>query len=118
MNKDYIKPFTNTFKFYLFKHRERAKLTVMINETFGITYLWDQDQFEEMITSWEDEWTGKALGANIFVGPKKGDGNKDRFVRFSSSAQFGTEHRFSYNQMEELNKEYFHQKNNKMTWDK
>ena len=117
MNKDYVKPFTDVFKFYLFKHRERAKLTIMINETFGVTYLWDQDQFEKMITGWEDEWTGKARGSDIFVGPKKGEGS-ERFVRFSSSAQFGCEHRFTYNQMEQLHTEYFHQKNNKMPWDK
>ena len=118
MDKDYITPFNELFKLYLFKHRERVKLTVMVNETFGVTYLWDQDQFEDMITSWQDEWTGKARGADIFVGPKKSEDKKSRFVRFSSSAQFGCEHRFTYNQMEELLKEYMHQKNNKMPWDK
>lgn len=118
MNKDYNKPFTDLFKLYLFKHRERVKLTVMVHDTYGITYLWDQDQFEEMITTWKDEWTGKARGTDIFVGPKKGTDPKDRFVRFSSSAQFGCEHRFTYNQMEELHKEYFYQKENKMPWDK
>ena len=118
MNRDYIKPFTDVFKLYLFKHRERVKLTVMVHETYGITYLWDQDQFEEMITTWQDEWTGKALGADIFVGPKKGETNRDRFARFSSYGQFGGEHRFSYNQMLGLHKEYFHQKENKMPWDK
>ena len=117
MNKDYVKTFSDTFKFYLFKHRSRCKLTVMITETFGVTYLWDQDQFEDMITSWEEEWTGKALGTDIFVGPKKGE-DKQRFVRFSGSAQFGTEHRFTYAEMAELNKQYFHQKNNPMPWDK
>lgn len=117
MNKDYIKPLTETFKFYLFKHRNRCKLTIMVTETFGITYLWDQDKFEDMITSWGDEWTGKAIGADIFVGPKKGEDN-ERFVRFSSSAQFGCEHRFSYAQMEDLHTTYFHQKNNEMPWDK
>jgi hypothetical protein len=117
MDNDYIKPFTDLFKLYLFKHRERVKLTVMVNETFGITYLWDQDQFEDMITSWRDEWTGKARGSDIFVGPKKGEG-RERFVRFSSSAQFGCEHRFSLEQMDELEKDYFNQKNNTMPWDK
>jgi len=118
MNKDYIKPFTDIFKFYLFKNRERAKLTVMVNETFGVTYLWDQSQFEDMIMNWEDEWTGKARGSDIFVGPKKNKETKERFVRFSSSSQFGCEHRFSYNQMEWLRNEYIHQKNNQMPWDK
>ncbi len=118
MNKDYNKPFTDVFKLYLFKKRERVKLTVMVHETYGITYLWDQDQFEEMITTWQDEWTGKARGSDIFVGPKKGLEKTDRFVRFSSFGQFGCEHRFSYRQMLDLHKEYFHQKENKMPWDK
>ena len=120
MNKDYVKPFTEKFKLYVFKERKRVKLTVMINETFGITYLWDQFVFEEMITSWEDEWNGKALGTNIFIGPKKGDNEdkRNRFVRFSAIAEYGCEHRFTYNEMEALRKEYFHQKENKMPWDK
>lgn len=117
MNDEYIKPFTDIFKLYLFKHRQRVKLTVMVSETFGITYLWDQDQFEDMIMNWQDEWVGKARGADIFVGPKKGE-NKERFVRFSSSAQFGCEHRFSMAQMNALKEEYIHQKDNRMPWDK
>lgn len=118
MNITYVKPFTDTFKLYLFKNRERVKLTVMVSETFGITYLWDQDQFEDMIMNWEDEWTGKARGADIFVGPKLSENKQDRFVRFSSSAQFGCEHRFTYMQMRELREQYIHQRDNKMPWDK
>ncbi|MDA9373944.1 hypothetical protein N9R43_01045 [bacterium] len=114
---NYNKPFTDLFKLYLFKHRERCKLTVMVTETFGITYLWDQEQFESMCNGWQEEWAGKAKGAEIFVGPKKGE-NKERFVRFSSSAQFGTEHRFSYAEMNELTRQYWYQKENKMPWDK
>jgi|SaaInlV_100m_DNA_5_1039725.scaffolds.fasta_scaffold105839_2 hypothetical protein len=117
-DRNYIKPFTDVFKLYLFKNRERVKLTVMVTETYGVTYLWDQEKFEEMITTWQDEWSGKARGTDIFVGPKKSPEGRERFVRFSGYGQYGTEHRFSYNQMRELNKEYFYQKNNKMPWDK
>ena len=117
MDTTYIKPFTSKFKLYVFKERKRVKLTVMIQKDFGITYLWDQEQFEDMIMSWEDEWTGKALGSDIFVGPKKGEDRK-RFVRFSSSAQFGCEHRFSYDDMNGLRAEYINQRDNPMPWDK
>jgi hypothetical protein len=80
----------------------------MVHDTYGITYLWDQDQFEEMITSWQDEWTGKALGTDIFVGPKKGETipRTDLFVSVALDnleANIGS----TYNQMEELHKEYF-----------
>ena len=116
MDRTYIKPFTEKFKMYLFKNRERVKLTVMIQEDFGITYLWDQKHFEDMVMNWQDEWTGKALGSDIFVGPKKGE-DKNRFVRFSSSAQFGCEHRFSYDDMFKLKEEYERQRDNRMPWD-
>jgi hypothetical protein len=117
MNEDYIKLFTDKFKLYVFKERQRVKLTVMVQGDFGITYLWNQEQFEDMIMNWQDEWTGKALGSDIFVGPKLGE-DRNRFVRFSSSAQFGCEHRFSYNDMNSLRDEYIRQRDNKMPWDK
>ena len=118
MNKDYIKPFTEKFKIYLFKKRKRVKMTVMMSETYGITYLWNQEDFESMITNWQDEWEGKALGTDIFIGPKPGESKRDRFVRFSAFGTYGNEHRFSYNDMEYLHDEYFHQKQNVMPWDK
>ena len=117
MDTTYIKPFTSKFKLYVFKERKRVKLTVKVNEDFGITYLWDQEQFEDMVMNWENEWTGKALGSDIFVGPKKNE-NKERFVRFSSSAQFGCEHRFSFSDMSWLREEYINQRDNPMSWDK
>jgi len=118
MSTDYIKPFTEKFKLYVFKNRKRVKLTVMIKEDFGITYLWDQDQFEDMVMTWEDEWTGKALGADVFVGPKNKDHPKKKFVRVSIMSQYGTEHRFSYDDMNSLRDEYINQRDNKMPWDK
>lgn len=116
INEYHVKPFETDIKMYLFKHRQRVKMTVKVTDIFAITYLWNQDQFEEMLSKWRNEWSGKALGADIFVGPKI-DGDQ-RFVRFSSSAQFGCEHRFSYAQMDNLKKEYIRQKSNEMPWDK
>lgn len=118
IDTNYIKPFTERFKLYLFKDRKRVKLTLMVTDTFGVTYLWNQEDFEDMVFKWEEEWTGKALGADIFVGPKKEKGSKNRFVRFSSSAQFGCEHRLSYDEMADMRGQYLNQRSNKMPWDK
>ena len=38
---------------------------------FSLLHIWNQDQFEDMLSKWRNEWTGKALGADIFVGQKK-----------------------------------------------
>lgn len=127
LDKSYVKPFTEKIKIYLFKERKRVKMTVMVTQDYAITYLFDQEKFEDMINNWQSEWTGKALGTDIFIGPKvfkptpdqKGEGLKaERFVRFSAFGAYGIEHRFSYNDMDELYETYYHQKNNVMHWDK
>ena len=118
---DYIEGFNSPVKIYLFKNRARVKMTVMVRPTFAITYLWDQAEFERLVTTWQNEFEGKALGTNIFCGPKKSKDPKmsdDKFVRFSAMTEFGVEHRFSYNTMLDLEREYFNQKENEMPWDK
>lgn len=118
----FIKPFSDVFKLYVFKERERAKLTVRVNDTFAVTYYWDLDQFDAMIHNWEREWSGKAKGSEIFVGPKRykpedGTANRMRFVRWSASGQYGCEHRFSFQEMFDLRDEFHRQINNTMPWD-
>jgi len=120
-NLDYVEPFFKPIKIYLFKDRKRVKMTVMVRPTFGLTYLWEQDEFERMITTWQNEFEGKALGANVFIGPKKSkdpEVKDEKYVRVSIMSQYGTEHRFSYKTFIELEREYFNQKENEMPWDK
>ena len=40
-------------------------------DTFGTTYYWDQEVFEEMLENWENDWNGKARGIDVFIGPRK-----------------------------------------------
>ena len=118
---NYVKPFTEVFKIYLFKKRQRVKMTIRVNDTFGTTYYWDQEVFEEMLENWENDWSGKARGIDVFIGPKKtGDeGNfKKKFVRMSFSGRAGFEHRVSRRDMIALKEEYNRQKNNPMPWDR
>ena len=120
-NLDFIEGFNSPVKIYLFKDRARVKMTVMVRPTFAMTYLWDQPEFERMVTTWRNEFEGKALGTNIFCGPKKSKDpatEGEKFVRFSAMTQYGTEHRFSVRTMMDLEREYFHQKENEMPWDK
>ena len=118
---NFIEPFTKPIKIYLFKDRKRVKMTVMVRPTFGMTYLWEQPEFERMIDTWQNEFEGKALGTNVFIGPKKSKDEKtkdEKYVRMSFMTQYGTEHRFSYAVMLDLERDYYHQKNNEMPWDK
>lgn len=120
-NLDYVEPFVKPIKIYLFKDRQRVKMTVMVRPTFGFTYLWQQDEFERLMDTWQNEFEGKALGANVFVGPKKSKDSThegEKFVRMSIMSQYGTEHRFPFRVFLELEREYIYQKNNVMPWDK
>jgi hypothetical protein len=120
-NLDYVEPFVKPIKIFLFKDRNRVKMTVMVRPTFGITYLWEQEEFERMLENWQNEFEGKALGANVFVGPKKSKDPQmegEKYVRVSIMSQYGTEHRFSFRTFMDLEREYYHQKTNKMPWDK
>ena len=74
---NYIKPFTKPVKIYLFKKRQRLKMTIRVTDTYAMTYYWDQDAFEDMIYNWHKEWEGKARGMEVFIGPK----NQKKVVR-------------------------------------
>jgi hypothetical protein len=120
-NLDYVESFVKPIKIYLFKDRARVKMTVMVRPTFGITYLWDQEEFERMLGSWQNEFEGKALGSNVFIGPKKSKDPQmegEKFVRMSVMSQYGTEHRFSFKTFMDLERDYANQKANEMPWDK
>ena len=118
---NFVKPFTEVFKIYLFKKRQRVKMTIRVTDTFGTTYYWDQEVFEEMLENWENDWNGKARGIDVFIGPKKtGDKGtlKKKFVRMSFSGRAGFEHIVSRRDMIALKEEYNRQKNNPMPWDR
>lgn len=120
-NLDYVESFVKPIKIFLFKDRKRVKMTVMVRPTFGLTYLWEQEEFERMLENWQNEFEGKALGANVFVGPKKSKDPQhegEKYVRVSIMSQYGTEHRFPFRVFMDLEREYYHQKTNKMPWDK
>ena len=114
---DYIKPFTKPIKIYLFKKRERLKMTIRVNDCYAMTYYWDQDMFEDMLYNWQKEWEGKARGMDMFIGPKSEKGGK-KFVRITMAAHGGMEHRVSRIAMNQLRKDYEYQKNNTMPWDR
>ena len=113
---NYIKPFTKPVKIYLFKKRQRLKMTIRVTDTYAMTYYWDQDAFEDMIYNWHKEWEGKARGMEVFIGPKSERGGK-RFVRLSFASHGCGEHRLSRKDMMELKKDYEYQRDNTMPWD-
>jgi len=113
---DYIKPFGKDIKIYYFKHRERLKMTVRVTDNFAMTYYWDKAEFDDMIENWQNEWVGKAKGVEMFIGPKNREGQ--RFVRISAAGRACHEHRVPFRAMIQLKKEYYHQLNNPMPWDK
>ena len=120
-DRNFVEPFVTPIKIYLFKDRNRVKMTVMVRPTFGITYLWEQDEFERLMSTWRNEFEGKALGANVFVGLKtsKTEATKgQQFIRMSVMSQYGTEHRFTLNTWLDLEREWDRQKHNEMPWDK
>ena len=39
VNENHVKPFEQDIKMYLFKHRQRVKMTVKVTDVFAITYL-------------------------------------------------------------------------------
>ncbi len=114
---NYIKPFTLPVKIYLFKKRQRLKMSIRVSDVYAMTYYWDQDQFEDMIYNWQNDWSGKAKGMDVFIGPKSDRGGK-KFVRLSFASHGCGEHRLTRGTMLQLKKEYERQKNNVMPWDK
>lgn len=113
---NHIKPFTDKVKFYYFKDRERAKFTFRVTDDFAITYIIDKENMDKLVEGWTEDVNVKGFGANIFVGIKN-DGNQ-KFVRFSSMAEFGTEHRLTINEMRFLCSEYERQQHEPQPWDK
>jgi hypothetical protein len=119
---DSIRPFIDKMKLYVFKKRNRAKLTIKINDDTAVTYLWNIPELESMLKNWENDWNGKAMGTSIFVGPKRVDKdqlmtNSNKMVRISAMGPFGMEHRVTVEEMNKLKDTFFHQMENDMPWD-
>ena len=106
--------FTQPLKIYLFKDQNRVDVSVKVNDTLVNGYRFTISDFEKIVDNWQG---GYAVVEYKKHGPRP-ERKLDPYVRFSISIGYGTfHHRLTYNDMLQLEKEYFYQKNNKMYWD-
>ena len=114
--------FTKPIKIYLFKDKDRVDVSVKVNDTLVNGYRFTVNDFEKIINNWQTGIEFEFEGGYAVIEYKKHGPRPERkvdpYVRFSISIGWSTfHHRLTYDDMLELEKEYFYQKNNKMYWD-
>ena len=117
--------FTTPLKLYLFKDKNRVSLSIKVSDTCVNSYYVDVDDFERILGSWKKPHGFEIQTTNGYwffqhkTSTPRPECAKTSYVRISVHASGSTtfHYRVSYNDMCNLEKEYFYQKNNKMHWD-
>ena len=109
-----MKTFNDNLKIYLIKN-DHVKLTVRISDNCAREYHFSIETFEQLLEGWNTpDWLElEVLHDTSIVVEDKGN-----YVKFTSYKDgLIMHHRITFDDMIQLGKEYFRQKNNKMYWD-
>ena len=118
-------PFTSRLKLYLFKNQNRVSLSIKVSDNYVNGFSFVVEDFEKIIQSWKQP---KGIdmridGAHWHINHKsttpRPECAKTSYVRISVHPPGPVAHhyRVSYEDMYNLEKDYFYQKNNEMYWD-
>jgi hypothetical protein len=109
-------------KIYLFKDQDRVDVSIKVNSSLVNGYRFKKHEFESILYNWKTGIEFPYDSGYVYVQYKKQGHRPEKktspYVRFSVSINGVTyHHRLSYDDMYEIEKEYFYQSNNKMYWD-
>lgn len=117
--------FTSNVKIYLNKDNKTISLSIKVTDTCVNTYVFTQQQFENILEYWNKPGGAKFNtdnGSWIIQHKKRGPRpicEPTNFVRIDFWKDEQSFHyRVDYKDMIEITKDYFYQQHNKMHWDK
>lgn len=116
--------FDSVFKLYLMKNTNKVKLAIKVSDNLVNEFFFNQEQFDQIMNGWENN-KGieiKVDSINWHFAHKKNSprpvNQPTSYVKISAYVNsMGLHYRVSYDDMINLKKDYFYQKNNKMHWD-
>jgi hypothetical protein len=114
--------YTTPIKIYLFKDKNKVDISIKVTDELVNGYRFKIDEFEKILNYWKTGVEFDFDGGYLYVEYKKHGPRPEKvpspYVRFSISCHGLTfHHRLSYNDMLQLEKDYFFQKSNVMYWD-
>jgi hypothetical protein len=114
--------YTTPIKVYLFKDKNKVDVSIKVTDELVNGYSFKIDEFESILHSWKTGVEFSFEGGYVYIEYKKHGPRPERlnspYVRFSVSCHGMTfHHRLSYDDMLQLEKDFFFQKNNVMYWD-
>jgi hypothetical protein len=115
--------FTDTFKIYLFKDKQRVDWSIRVSSNHVHTYSLTVDEFEGMLNNWKQPagYTFSIGGTHAFVQHKtttpRPESKPTSYVRITIWKGVDHQYRVDYADMIALEDSYHHQKNNVMYWD-
>jgi hypothetical protein len=117
--------FNSALKIYLFKETEMVSFSIKVSSNHVLTFRFLQDEFEQILEKW-DSHNGieleTAIGKWEFRYKKAGprpEQAPNRFVKIALYDAHREQHfRVSYDDMQQLRKEYFYQKHKPQHWDR
>jgi hypothetical protein len=115
--------FSKTFKLYVFKDKGTADLTIKVTDNFAQTYHIPVDTLQEIVDQFDvgQGWQGSVNG-NFWLAQQKYSTPRTQtpntYVRISVYINgVGHQYRIDPDDMLELRKDLFYQRNNPMYWD-
>jgi hypothetical protein len=117
--------FTSRLKLYLFKNKNKVSLSIKVSDNCVNGFLFDIDDFEKIIGSWKKPGGFETQIDDAYwlfmhkQSTPRPECAKTSYVRISvhPKGPVAYHYRVSYEDMYNLEKDYFYQKNNEMYWD-
>ena len=114
--------YTFPIKIYLFKDKNKVDVSIKVTDDLVNGYSFKISEFESILKGWKTGVEFPFDGGYLYAEYKKHGPRPEKksspYVRFSVSCHGMTfHHRLKYDDMLQLEKEYFFQKNNTMYWD-
>jgi len=114
--------FDKVFKLYIFKKDDVAKLSLKVNENLVVEYKMKINEIKHIVDNWKTGVDFSTDNNNWFIeyksyGPRP-ESVYSPYVRFSvSQDRFKFHYRLTYNDMLDLERDFYYQINNKMYWE-
>ncbi len=117
--------FTKPLKIYLFKETNEVSLSILVSSNTVNTYMLKAEDFEKILGFWNKKGGCQIQTDNAVwhiqyktSGPRP-ESKPVAYVRIAIYLKSQAFHyRVDYDDVYEMQKDYFYQKNNKMYWDK
>lgn len=116
--------FTRQLKLYLFKQEQEVSISIRVSDNSVHTFRLDQENFEQLLVNWQQPDGVRLVIRNNrwFVQYKTRGPRPERtvstYVRITvSTRDIEYNYRASYQDMIDLEREYYYQKHNTMYWD-